>query len=85
MLDNLIGNYIENLTLQDVMALGKNNGIDTSKEDASYVLNSVKKNWYTLYKGDPTSILNDIKNHIDIDTYQQLEKLYYDFKNKYHF
>ncbi|MEG0995204.1 MAG: DUF2624 family protein [Bacilli bacterium] len=85
MIDNLIGNYIKQMKVEDLLILGKNYGIIASYEDASYILDVVKNNWYILYKGNFTPLLKDIKEHIDPLIYPKVEDLFFTLKKKYNF
>lgn len=81
-LNFIIKQYIDNLTVEDIIELGKKKHIKISEIDAEILLETAKKHWIDFYKGDPTPIINQLKDQLDTSTYNKLLKVYLEYKNK---
>ena len=79
----LIQEYIGRMTLTDVNNFALNNGIVLKEDELSLVYNHIIKNWRTVIYGNPRPILDDLKKNLDNVTYQKIETLYTQFKNRY--
>jgi len=82
MKDKLIKEYIDKITINDVISFGNKNGISLNNEEALLVLKYIKNDWRTIIYGNPNSILSDLKTHLG-NKYIKIEQLYTYFKNKY--
>jgi len=83
MIEKLIIQYIDRMTLNDIDEFARKNGIVLSKDEIDLVYYHIKTNWRTIVYGNPKPILNDLKSKVDDLTYQKIENLYVHFKNKY--
>lgn len=83
MIQKLIKNKINNLTLDDLKILCNNNNINLNTQELNYLYNKLKKDWYSFLYNDPTSILSDIKDNINDNSYNKLLDLYYYYKDRY--
>lgn len=83
MKDRLISEYINKLSYNDIDVFGRKNDIILTDEEIVLLHKIVKKNWRDLIYGDPTPILNNVKNNFSNQTYQKMENLFYLYKNKY--
>lgn len=83
MIEKLIIQYIERINQNDIDGFAKKNGIVLSDKEIDLIYYHVKNNWRTIIYGNPKSILEDIKNNVNELSYQKIENLYIDFKNKY--
>ena len=81
-LNFVIKQYIDKLTVKDIIKLGKDKNIKISEIDAEILLDSAKQHWMEFYKGDPSSIINHLKDKLDTSTYNKLLKVYLEYKNK---
>ncbi len=81
-LNFLIKQYIDKLTVNDVIELCKTKNIKISEIDAEILLNTAQKHWMTFYKGEPSKIINTLKDKLDTSTYNKLLKVYLEYKNK---
>ena len=79
----LIKNYISRLTLDDVIAFSKKNGILLDSDEVNIVMNYIKNDWHTIIYGNPRPILDDLKEKFDVCRYKKIENLYIEFKEKY--
>lgn len=83
MIEKLIIQYIDRMTLNDIDEFAKKNGIVLSHDEIDLIYYHIKTNWRTIVYGNPKPILNDLKSKVDDLTYQKIENLYAHFKNKY--
>lgn len=83
MIEKLIIQYIDRMTLMDIDDFAKKNGIVLTNDEIDLVYYHIKNNWRTIVYGNPKPILEDLKSKVDGLTYQKIENLYVEFKNKY--
>ena len=83
MYDYLVNEYIKRINENDIKNYGIKNGIIISNDDASTLLIYAKKHYKTFMYGDPTSLLKELKNKLEPNTYKEAYKLYIINKNKY--
>ena len=81
-LNYLIKVYIDKLTINDIIYLCGKRNIKISEVDAEILLNTAKEHWNDFYSGDPSKIINDLKDKLDTSTYNKLLKVYLEYKNK---
>lgn len=82
MYEYMIGQYIKTMTTKDIIQFGKEKGITISPKDAELLLKVAKKDWLTFYKGNPTKIIEELKEKIDPTTFAFGIKLYEEMKKK---
>lgn len=80
MYEYIIKQYIKNLSEKDIQDYAQKQGINVSFHDAKILKETAKKDWYTFYKGDPTTILETLKAKIDPITYEAGLLLYENWK-----
>lgn len=83
MIEKLIGQYVNKLTLTEIKEFAKSNGIIINNDVAKIIYKYIKSDWHTIVYGNARPILDEIKKQIDLDTYLKIENLYVDFKQKY--
>lgn len=83
MIEKLIIQYVDRMTLSDIDDFARKNGIVLNKDEIDLVYHHIKNNWRTIVYGNPKPILEDLKSKFDNLTYQKIEHLYVQFKNKY--
>lgn len=83
MIEKLIIQYIDRMTYSDVDDFARKNGIVLNNEEIDLIYHHIKNNWRTIVYGNPKPILEDLKGKFDNLTYQKIEHLYVQFKNKY--
>lgn len=80
---NLLKEYINKLTINDVNNYLEKQDIYLNKEELSIIYNHVINDWYNFIYINPIPILNNIKSTISIDNYNKIIKLYDEYKDKY--
>lgn len=83
MLDKLISNYINKLSVNDILSFASKNNIILSNNEANIIYNYIVENWYILLHNNPTPIFNKLKKEISNDTYNICIKLYNEYHQKY--
>lgn len=83
MKEKLIGEYVNRLTLNDVSSFAVKNGVSLNEEELNLVYNYIINDWHTIAFGNPRGILDDLKSKINNESYQKIENLYVQFKNRY--
>lgn len=83
MINRLIEQYVSRMTKNDIMVFATKNGIELDDEEVKIIYNHIKKDYKTIIYGNPREILDDIKQKFDTMTYNKIENLYINFKEKY--
>lgn len=83
MYEYLVGEYLKNMTIDEVIKYGIENNIIINEHDANILLTYANRYYKVFMNGDPTDILKEIKKKIDPETYKEAYKLYINYKNKY--
>ena len=83
MIEKLINQYVNKLTLTEIKEFAKNNGNIINNDVAKLIYKYIKNDWHTIVYGNARPILDEIKKQIDLETYLKIETLYIDFKQKY--
>lgn len=83
MYEYLIGEYVKNLTLVDILNYARKENININNLDANTLLYYIKYHYSELISDDPQNILKEIKKKIDPTTYNEVYKLYVLYRNRY--
>lgn len=83
MVNRLIEQYVNRMTKDDILRFATKNGIELNDKELKIIYNHIKKEWKTIVYGNPREILDDIKMNFDDTTYNKIENLYINFKEKY--
>lgn len=79
----LIEQYINKLTPKDINNFALSKGIKLSDKDLNIIYNHVKKDYKTFIYGNQRAILDELKKEVELSTYNQLELLYLQYKDKF--
>lgn len=82
-MEKIISEYINKISIQDIIEFANKNNIYLNDYESNLIYNYIKNDWKTIIYGNYNSILNDLKNKIDINKYNKIEQLFYKFKSKY--
>ena len=82
-MEQVIKSYIDKLSISDIKRYSINNNIDLNNDELNLIYRYIKNDWKTIIYGNYSSILNDLKNKIDINKYYKIEQLFYKYKSKY--
>ena len=84
MYQHIIKNYLDKLTIQDIIDYAKKKeGLTISKNDANYLLNTAKKDYVKLLNGEEDIVFQNLKNELEPETYKIAYKLFIEAKIKY--
>ena len=78
----LISEYVNRMQKQDVNNSAIKQGITLDNEELDIIYNYIKNNYKTLIYGNPKVILEEIKYQVKPLTYNKIENLYMQFKDK---
>ena len=82
-MERLISEYINKISISDINIFASKNNIHLNNDELNLIYSYVKNDWKTIIYGNYNVILNDLKNKIDSNKYNQIEQLFYKFKSKY--
>lgn len=83
MYDFLINEYVNKLDLKQIKEFGFKQGIELTNSELDIIYNTIKNHWRTFLHGNPKPILEDLKNNVRPLTYNKIETLYVEARNKY--
>lgn len=78
----LINEYVKRLTKDDIVNFAKSQGIILEINEVNTIYEYIKKYYKTFIYGNPRPILDDLKQKVKPMTYQKIETLYTQFKDK---
>ena len=80
---NLIANYINNLSMEDINFFAIKNNIILDKKELEFIYNFIKKN-YLVILNDPNNFsLSRYKDNFSEENYNKIEKLLNEYRKKY--
>lgn len=83
MKERLIEQYVSRMTINDVSNFAVKNGVNLNQDEVEMLYNKIVNNWKTIVFGNPRCLLDELKEKLDLQTYQKIENLYIFFKNRY--
>ena len=82
MKDYIIKKYIDKITNNNIYEIALKNNIILNNEEINYIHKLINIYWNDILKNND-DILLKIKDKFDNNKYEQIKKLYYEYKNKY--
>lgn len=79
MYENIIKNYIDKLTKEDIINYSKKEGIFLNDSEINVIYDEIKNNWKQLYNGN-TRVITNLENKINNKAYNRLIDLYNTYK-----
>lgn len=79
----LIKNYISKLSTNEIETFSKKQGLNLNQDELKLIEKHIKNDWHTIIYGNPRPILDELKQKLNENSYQKIENLYVEFKNKY--
>lgn len=83
MYDYLINQYVNKLSKKEIINFAFKQGIELTDNELDIIYDTIKNHWRTFVHGNPRPILEDIKTKVRPLTYNKIETLYMDARNKY--
>ena len=78
----LINEYIKRLTKEDIIKFSESQGISLDDNEINTIYEYIKKYYKTFIYGNPRPILDELKQKVKPMTYNKIETLYSQFKDK---
>ncbi len=82
MYEFLIKEYINKLTEDDIKKYAQNYQIDINDDEAKILYLYAKNYWKEFYNGEPNELLDELREKLRPETYEELYKLYQKAKSK---
>ena len=82
MKEYIIKKYIDKITNNNIYEFALKNNIILNNEEINYIHKLINIYWNDILKNND-DILLKIKDKFDNNKYEQIKKLYYEYKNKY--
>ena len=83
MYDYLINEYVNRITTEEIKDFAFKKGIELTDEETDIIYDYAKKYWRTFVHGNPRPILDEIKGKVRPITYNKMEAIYIEAKNRY--
>lgn len=83
MYDYLINEYVNKLSEKEIKDFAFKQGIELTESELKIIYSTIKNHWRTFVHGNPRPILEDLKTQVRPLTYNKMETLYIDARNKY--
>ena len=83
MYDRLVEEYINRLTINDIILFANKQGITLNSKEEQIIFRQLKEHWRTFLHGNPITLLEELKASLEPLTYQKLELLYVLAKEKF--
>lgn len=78
----LIGEYVNRLKKDDIVKFALKQGIILEDSELDTIYNYIKKDYKTFIYGNPRAVLDEVKAKVRPLTYNKIENLYQQFKDK---
>lgn len=79
MYENIIKNYVDKLTKEDIINYSKKEDIFLNDNEINVIYDEIKNKWKQLYNGN-TRVITDLENKINNKAYNKLIDLYITYK-----
>lgn len=83
MYDYLINEYINRLTKDEIKNFAFKKGIILDEDETDIIYDYIKNHWRTFVHGNPRPLLDELKTKVKPLTYNKMESMYIEAKNKY--
>ena len=82
MYEVLIKEYLKRMSLKDINDFANKNNMPLEKNEDKIIYDFIMNNWMEVYKGDANKALSKLKQQVSSKTFNNIMKLYNDFKDK---
>lgn len=79
MYENIIKNYVDKLTKEDIINYSKKEDIFLNDNEINVIYDEIKNKWKQLYNGN-TRVITNLENKINNKAYNKLIDLYNTYK-----
>ncbi len=85
MFKNMIAEYINKISITDVIKFANSNDIALSENEATIIHNCIQNNYNTIIYGNSDMIFDSLSKDISPDKINKMKYLLNFYKNKYRF
>lgn len=78
----LISEYVKRLTKEDIVKFAASQGTILEEQELNTIYTYIKERYKTFIYGNPRPILDELKQKVKPMTYNKIENLYGQFKDK---
>lgn len=83
MKEKLIKNYINNLKINNIKQFAINNNINLNNDEINIIYDVIKNNYKDILSDNYDNSFKILKNNLNEKSYEQIEKLFFKYKEKY--
>ena len=83
MYDFLINEYINRLSVDEIREFAFKKGVELNDDETDIIYDYTKKYWRTFVHGNPRPILDELKCKVRPITYNKIETLYIEARDRY--
>lgn len=83
MYDFLINEYINRLNTEEIRKFAYKKGVELTDDETDIIYEYTKKYWRTFLHGNTRPILDELKTKVRPLTYNKIETLYIEARDKY--
>lgn len=83
MYDFLISEYINRLNKDEIKNFAFKKGVELTEDEIDIIYDYTKRCWRTFIHGNPRPILDELKTKVRPFTYNKIETLYIEARDKY--
>ncbi len=83
MYDFIINEYINKLSVNDILNYAMKKNIKMEEYEAIIILSYAKKYYKELLHGNPQNVINELRDKLTPNTFKEAYKLYIEAKIKY--
>ena len=81
---SILENYINKLTINDIILFSNRNNIPLSSKEISYIYNTIKHDYKTLLSDNYDEVFLKSQNYIGEEKLKKIYNLFLDYRSKYH-
>lgn len=81
---NLIKNYINKLSKEDIIKFSKKYDVELTNDELEIIFSNLKLRWIEVYNGNGDIVIESIKDNLRNEVYLKLVDIYEDAKENYY-
>ena len=82
-MNNIISNYVERLTKEDIRNFSLSKGANFSEEEINFTYDFIKKNWKDVLKNPNIFDIDRYKNHYKPENFPKIKQVFNEYFQKF--